>query len=59
MMMAGSPSLSGNAREFYTTYNYYGGERYYLSLANDTTAKNFVYDGWVYLTDSSGSIANH
>ena len=55
--MAGSPSLSGNAREFYTTYTYYGGERYYSSFGNDTTAKNFVYDGWVYLNDSAGSIA--
>jgi hypothetical protein len=58
MTMVGSPSLSGNALEFYTTYTYYGGERYYASFGDDTTSSNFVYDGWVYLDSSSGSIAN-
>jgi hypothetical protein len=58
MVMVGSPSLSGNALEFYTTYTYYGGERYYASFGDDTTSSNFVYDGWVYLDNSSGSIAN-
>ena len=58
MAMVGSPSLSGNALELYTTYTYYGGERYYASFGDDTTSSNFVYDGWVYLDNSSGSIAN-
>jgi hypothetical protein len=58
MSTVDSPSLSGNAMEFYTTYTYYGGELYYASFGNDTTSKNFVYDGWVYLDSSSGSIAN-
>jgi hypothetical protein len=58
MAMVGSPSLSGNALEFYTTYSYYGGERYYASFGDDITSSNFVYDGWVYLDNSSGSIAN-
>jgi hypothetical protein len=58
MSMVGSPSLSGNALEFYTTYTYYGGERYYASFGDDTATSNFVYDGWVYLDNSSGSIAN-
>jgi len=58
MAMTGSPSLGGNAREFYTTYTYYGGERYYAAFGDNTNARNFVYDGWVYLTDSSGSVAN-
>jgi len=57
MAMSSSPSLSGNARQFYTTYTYYGGERYYSSFGSDTTAKNFVYDASIYLDDSSGSIA--
>ncbi len=57
-VMTGSPSLSGNALELYTTYTYYGGERYYASFGDDTTSQNFVYDGWVYLDNSSGSIAN-
>jgi hypothetical protein len=58
MAVVGSPSLSGNALEFDTTYTYYGGERYYASFAEDTSSSNFVYDGWVYLDGSSGSIAN-
>jgi hypothetical protein len=58
MAMVGSPSLSGNALEFYTTYSWYGGERYYASFGDDTTSSNFVYDGWVYVDNSSGSIAN-
>jgi hypothetical protein len=56
--MVGSPSISGNAQEFYTTYTYYGGELYYATFGDDTTSSNFVYDGWVYLTDSSSSLAN-
>ena len=56
--MVSSPSLSGNALEFDTNYTDYGGELYYAFFAIDTTSKNFVYDGWVYLDSSSGSIAN-
>jgi hypothetical protein len=58
MAMVGSPSVTGNALEFYTTYSWYGGELYYANFGDDTTSSNFVYDGWVYLTNSSGSIAN-
>ncbi|HEY1806403.1 MAG TPA: hypothetical protein VGG45_18170 [Terracidiphilus sp.] len=58
MATVDSPSLSGNALQFYTTYTFYGGELYYAAFGNDTTAHNFVYDGWVYLDSSSGSIAN-
>jgi hypothetical protein len=58
MAMVGSPSISGNALEFYTTYTYYGGELYYTTFGDDTSSSNFVYDGWVYLNNSQGSIAN-
>jgi len=58
MAMVGSPSITGNALEFYTAYSYYGGELYYATFGDDTTSSNFVYDGWVFLTNSSGSIAN-
>lgn len=58
MAMVASPSITGNAAEFYTTYTYYGGELYYATFGDDTSASNFVYDGWVYLTNSQGSIAN-
>ncbi len=57
-VMTGSPSVSGNTRWFYTTYTNYGGQRYYASFGDDTAAKNFVYDGWIYLDDSSGSVGN-
>lgn len=53
-----SPSLSGAALEFSTTYTDYGGELYYVAFGADTNSKNFVYDGWVYLDNSSASIAN-
>jgi hypothetical protein len=56
--MTSSPSLSGNALQLYTTYTYYGGQRYYAWFGDDTSARNFVYDGWIYLTNSSGSISN-
>jgi hypothetical protein len=57
-VMAGTPSLSGKARQFYTTYTNYGGHRYYAFFGADATSKNFVYDGWIYLDESSGSIGN-
>ncbi len=56
--IVGSPSLSGNALEFSTTYTSYGGELYYVAFGEDTTSKNFVYDGWVYFDNSAISIAN-
>ncbi len=52
------PALSGNARQFKTTYNYYGDERYYASFGDDTTSTNFVYDAWLYLAAPSTGIAN-
>lgn len=58
MAMVGSPTISGNSRRFVTGYNNGGGERYYISFGDDTAAQNFVYDAWVYLTGSAGSMAN-
>lgn len=58
MNVVSSPSLSGSAREFYTTYGNSGGERYHVAFSDDENASNFVYDTWVYLTDSAGNIAN-
>jgi hypothetical protein len=57
MSKAASPSLGGNALQLYTTYTDYVVELYYSLFGDDTTARNFMYDGWVYLTESSGSIA--
>jgi hypothetical protein len=53
-----SPSRSGNARKFSTSYSNYGGERYDISFGDDTSATNFLYDGWIYLASPSNSIAN-
>ncbi len=53
-----SPSLSGKSREFMTTATSYGGERYDVQFGADTSASNFLYDGWFYLTPSATNIAN-
>jgi mRNA-degrading endonuclease toxin of MazEF toxin-antitoxin module len=56
--LAGSPSLSGTSRKFATTFAGIGGERYDVSFGSDTSATNFLYDGWVYLSSPSSDIAN-
>jgi hypothetical protein len=58
MSMAGSPSKSGNARKFFTSYKNYGGHRYMASIADDESAKNFLYDGWVFLQNTASTVAN-
>jgi hypothetical protein len=58
MTLTGSPSYGGEALEFVTRFTNGGGERYYATFGDDTTASNFVWDGWVYLTKSVSSIAN-
>ena len=55
--LTGTPSLSGNARQFDSTFTGAGGEIFAVSYANDTTSTNFVYDGWVWI-ESGSSIAN-
>jgi hypothetical protein len=58
MSVVNSPSRSGFARQFYTTYTSYGGERYHTSFGDDESATNFVYDTWIYLKDGGSNIAN-
>jgi hypothetical protein len=58
MSMASSPSYGGSARKFSTSYSNYGGERYDISFGDDTSATNFLYDGWIYVARPSNSIAN-
>jgi hypothetical protein len=55
--LVASPSMSGNAREFASTYTNSGGERYYVSFGADTNSSNFFYDVWVYLPDSPTDVA--
>ncbi|HTX77752.1 MAG TPA: hypothetical protein VMD29_16190 [Terracidiphilus sp.] len=56
--VVGSPSLTGAARQFASTYWNYGGERYSASMSDDTNAMNFLWDGWVYIQNSGSDIAN-
>jgi hypothetical protein len=52
MSLVSSPSHSGTARRFETRSAGSGGERYSDSFGEDTTATNFVYDGWIYIQGS-------
>ncbi len=56
--LTASPSQSGSARAFHTSFTNAGGERYSVIFGVDPTAKNFLYDGWIYLASPSDSIAN-
>jgi len=53
-----SPSTSGASREFLTDFWSSGDERYSITYSDDTEAKNFFYDAWVYVTSSSNQIGN-
>ena len=58
MHMVGSPSVSGAAREFLTTYTNFGGERYSVLFGSDSTATNFFYDTWIYPAGPMNDVAN-
>ena len=51
-------TLSGLGREFITNYANYEGERFHASFGADTSATNFLYDGWFYLPSPSTNISN-
>jgi hypothetical protein len=53
-----SPTLSGHARKFSAKWSSSGGERFSKSFGDDRTSTSFLYDTWVYISSSSGSIAN-
>jgi len=55
--LVSTPSRSGAARQFASSYTDAGGEIYSVSYANDTESSNFVYDGWVWI-DAGSSISN-
>ena len=56
--MVASPSVSGTAREFLTTYTNYGGERYSILFGTDATSTNFLFDTWLYVASPNSGIAN-
>jgi len=58
MSMVSSPSHSGSARKFSTTYKNYGAMRYSIAFGDNRTSTNFMYDAWVYLNSSYTNIAN-
>ena len=58
MSFTASPSLSGSARQFKTTYTSSGGERYWVTFGADTASNTFVYDAWIYIASPSNDIAN-
>lgn len=58
MSMVSSPSLSGAARKFASSFTNYGSERYSVDVGDDTASKNFFYDGWVYVASPASGILN-
>jgi hypothetical protein len=56
--LVSSPSLSGSARNFATSYTNYGGERYNVKLAVNQLSTHFVYDTRIYIGGSPSDIAN-
>jgi hypothetical protein len=58
MSIVGSPSRNGGTRAFYTKFTNSAGERYWASFGDDAQATHFIYDTWIYLTNSAGTIAN-
>ncbi len=58
MALVGSPAHIGIPREFVSTFTSNGGLRYSVVFGDDTESTNFLYDAWVYFTDSAPAIAN-
>ncbi|HKR26267.1 MAG TPA: hypothetical protein VJS11_02395 [Acidobacteriaceae bacterium] len=59
--MVSSPSLSGSARQFVSTFVNNGGILYYDNVTGsspDTTSQNWFVDQWVYVNAPSSSLAN-
>lgn len=52
-----TPSLSGEARKFVSSYTDGGGEIYSVSYADDVKSKNFLYDAWVWI-EAGSTLAN-
>lgn len=58
MSMSSSPSVTGASRLYANEFKDYGGERYWVHFSDDTSAENFLYDGWVYIHNSSSGFKN-
>jgi hypothetical protein len=53
MSSSSSPSLSGQAEQYYTTFTNGGGVLYSITYDNDSNATNFVYDAHVWIAAGS------
>ena len=53
-----SPSQSGAAMKFVTTYSGNGGELYWDNFASDTTSQNWFLDANVYVASPNSTLAN-
>jgi hypothetical protein len=58
MNLVNSPSMSGTARAFSTTFSDFGGQRYSVQVGDDATSENFLYDAWVNIKDSADGLSN-
>jgi hypothetical protein len=58
MALVGSPSHVGISREFVSKFTGSGGSRYWVTFGDDQDSRNFMYDGWIYLTSSAAQIGN-
>jgi len=57
MTIVNDPSLSGQAAQFSTTFEDWGGEIYSKSYDNDPYAENFLYDNYVWI--EAGSVVGN
>jgi len=53
-----SPSMTGAAREFATSFSHFGGHRYSVQFDDDQWSNNFFLDTWVYIADSADGFSN-
>jgi len=53
MTLVSDPTISGQTEKYRTTFTSGGGELYSITYANDTDAKNFVYDAQVWISADS------
>jgi len=58
MSLVNSPSVSGTARKFLTTYTNYGGERYSINAGTDAVSTNFLMETRIYVAMPNTDIAN-
>jgi len=56
--LVASPSRSGSAREFVTSFTNNGNERFWVSFGDDNVSTNFLYDTWVYIQSPNTQLAN-